>query len=85
MGEKNKKSKVKSFGFCGGVAPCRLALLPVGVSVSVGGRAVGTGTSSVAVGEQSVSLIIPPRPESTNTLLCLSPLLAMGTSHDGAD
>lgn len=73
---RNKKSMVKAFVFHDGMAPCRLALLPVGVPVSVGGRAVGTGTGSVAAGEQSVSLIIPPHPDSTNALLCLSPLLS---------
>ena len=41
--------------------------------LSVGGRAVGTGAGSVTVREQSVSLIGPPRPQSTITLLCLSP------------
>lgn len=43
------------------------------VCVSVGGRAVGTRAGSVTVREQSVSLIGPPRPQSTITLLCLSP------------
>lgn len=65
----------KCTGVCSGFhdswAPCRLALLPVGV----GGRAVGTGAGSVTVREQSVSLIGPPRPRSTITLLCLSPPL----------
>lgn len=43
------------------------------VRVSVGGRAVGSRAGSVTVREQSVSLIGPPRPQSTITLLCLSP------------
>lgn len=74
-----KKSVVSECtGVCSGFhdsrAPCRLALLLVGVSASfVGGRAVGTGAGTVAVREQSVSLISPPRPKSTIALLCLSP------------
>lgn len=60
-------------GFHGSRAKRRLAVLPVGAPVSVGGRAVGTVAAHVIVREQSVSLISPPHPQSTITLLCLSP------------
>lgn len=68
-----EKTMLDCCGFRDARTQCALALLPVGVSVSVGGAAVGTRARSVTVGEQTVSLIDPPRPPSTITLLCLSP------------
>lgn len=78
-------AKASEVSFHDGAAPCSLILLPEGVSVSVGRRAVGTATGSVTVGEQAVSLISPPHPESTITLLMFYPSFAMATSHDSAE
>lgn len=61
-------------------APCGLALLPVGVYATLWAEGhVGTRAGHVAVREQSVSLIGPPRPLSTIALLCPSLLLRHGS------
>lgn len=75
---------MQGLGFHDGMAPCRLALLPVGVSISVGRRAVGRGTDSVTVEEQPVS-DQPTSPWEHNPPVMSEPSFAMATSHDGTD
>lgn len=71
-------------GFHDGRALHRLALLPVGVSVSLWAERQLAQELEVSQSENSLSLIGPPHPRSTIPVVS-EPSFTMATSHDSTE